>query len=587
MEVVTANTVKQQDKEKVTESGNTATTNAAVDEKKLDNDLNIVAMGDEEEEDIPPDFFDDFSNQDFMEGLDVVDTWDDEMQDEGEVQDETNKNNEEEGKEKLKDQKNESTKTEMEQNKEEESKNVNRGNKHTRITFSKEREEREKRTLKHKNVERGPRYKDLREKIRRSEEKPTSEPKRRDPEKTRRDILRDKDRCAKDKEVKIINEKLKVVETGLVPPGMEMEVDLADIRSKQNSSKLESLSFKFDNSKSTVYASKIEQRPPIKMKLRSRSRSYERIRFRGPIISRSRSRSRERRRLRDNLSPVGRRRLKRTRSHSRSPNYDSRYRDKNYSRDRDRKVSSDRNTSRDRKSSRSKRRTRERDRSRSRSSNLSDRERWLTRRYKRSPSPRQRSISPDRKRLNYKKEGPRRSDPEQKEEKPSFLEEIHRKLNETSSSQVAVQHTMQLRTTYVPMQTPQSVSPASIPSAPQSQASFGSQIVPPLQYDQTISQYDQQFFIGTCDMSTVIPQPVTAPAPYVQPTPVPPPTISTLPILTSNPISLHSPNSDYSVAHLIEDNPLFPSSTKKEIEKKALEETDKKALAKVLSFIIL
>lgn len=534
-----------------------------MEENKRESAPKDPAIGneDDEEEDIPPDFFDDFSNKDFMEGLDIVDTWDDE-----EVNEEST-NYEEDGS------KEETTGGGTTDERKEDSR---RSNRHTRITFSKERE-REQRMLKYKNYER--RYKDLREKLGYSDDKIGGEARRRDPEKTRRDILRDKDRCAKDKEVRIIKERLKVVETGLVPPGMEMEVDLADICSNQNSLKGESR-IKFDNSKLAI----VNTRPITKPKVRSRSRSYERYMFRErPLRSRSRSRSRERRRLRDVLSPIARKRL-RTRSGSHTPHYDSRY-----VRDKDRrKGSGERNTSRERKSPRPKRKTR--DRSRSRSSNLSDREIWLTRKHRRSFSPRQRSISPDRSRLDYKKDMSRRSDPDpRKEDKPSFLEEIHRKLNETvpQSSRIAVQQAMQLRTSYGVMQPTQPVPPA--PPCLRSQPRYAPQMVQPAPYNQTVSQYDQQFFIGTCDVPVVAPQPVRAPAvPFVRPTPVPPPfaspTMSTLPLnrvlLPST--SLQSPNSDYNIAQPTEKSLLFPSRAQLEKEKRALEETDKMALSKVM-----
>lgn len=452
----------------------------------------------EDEEDIPPDFFDDFSNQDFMEGLDIVDTWDDETQGDG------------------------LNKTKDETSKSEDDKEDKR-NRHARITFPKDFDERE--FAQKSSKERGPRFKDLREKIGRADE-------RRDPEKTRRDILKDKERCAKDKEVKMMNEKLRVVETGLVPPGMEMEVDLSEIRSLK------------DNRGGKV----IRNASPNKInksKFKSRSRSYERFRFR--VRLRTRSRSREKRRTRDPMSP--RRRL-RSRSRSRSPY---------------RKFSRDRRLSRELKSPKPRRRTRDED------SPLSDRERWL-RRYRRSISSRNRSISPERKRKDIL----RRLDSEVKEEKQSFLEEIHQKLNESShSSQIAVQHTMQLRTSYVPVQTP----PQPVPPVQQN---------PFVPYDQSMSQYDQQFFIGTCDLSARQ-QAVGA---YAQPVPVPAPCPAPITILptTSQPIhvptSFHSPLGDCSIAPLINDNPLFPSPIQ-EKGKNALEETDKKALAKVTFNLLL
>lgn len=50
--------------------------------------------------------------------------------------------------------------------------------------------------------------------------------KRRDINKTLKAIKQDKERCHKDKMAKIVSEKLRVVETGLVPPGTEMDVDI-------------------------------------------------------------------------------------------------------------------------------------------------------------------------------------------------------------------------------------------------------------------------------------------------------------------------------------------------------------------------
>lgn len=174
----------------------------------------------EDEEDVPADFFDDFLNDDFMDGLDIVDTWDED----GQLPDSPNDKVQEENDTK---------------NKQEESKTDSRT-----LRSKKENRSRER----HRSTDR---YKDLRDKLRRQRPQRENTPSkkddkgnsiersRRDPEKTRRDILKDKDKCAKDKEVKIINEKLKVVETGLVPPGMEMEVDLRELRKKQETLKQE------------------------------------------------------------------------------------------------------------------------------------------------------------------------------------------------------------------------------------------------------------------------------------------------------------------------------------------------------------
>lgn len=485
---------------------------------------------DEEEEDIPPDFFDDFSNQDFMEGLDVVDTWDDDMQEDGEVVDDSATGG---------DKKSTEQKGSAKEKKRLEAKKSRRARRHARITFSKERDgEGTSRS------DRGARYKDLRERIKRSDDKSGSDT-RRDPEKTRRDILRDKDRCAKDKEVKLMKEKLKVVETGLVPPGMEMEVDLAELSSLRVQNRVKTVP--------GVY-------PPVELKqsrprFKSRSRSYDRYRLRG----RSRSRSREKRRARDDISPIFRKRL---RSRSRSPYTESihrymRLRERDHSNEsRDRRLSRD--LSRDNEmnisgentiSPRSKRRTREGDRSRSRSS-----DRRLTRRYRRSLSPRRRSISPERKRLDYKKDSSRRIELDSKQDKPSFLEEIQRKLNAPVSS---VQFQSGFAST---QQTPSGSLPSVLPNP------FAPQMIPPVLYEQTASQYDQQFFIGTGGMSAGVPQPVSAPMPFLHPTPVPPPQ-------NQIPNSFVSPNNNYSNQ--------YQTTTQQGM---VLEDPDKTALAKVRIF---
>lgn len=173
----------------------------------------IVELNDEE--DVPPDFFDDFSNQDFMEGLDIVDTWDEE----GQLPD--SPVNEDEDKDKY----DKSDDTEIEGEKKRIIYKSHSRERNASVEYYVDLRDKLKRRTQHE---------ELKEKHAANEEKRMlGERARRDPEKTRRDILKDKDKCAKDKEVKIINEKLKVVETGLVPPGMEMEVDLKELRKKQ------------------------------------------------------------------------------------------------------------------------------------------------------------------------------------------------------------------------------------------------------------------------------------------------------------------------------------------------------------------
>lgn len=175
---------------------------------------------DQNNEEVSSDYLDDFLNADFMEGLDIVDTWEEETQaaDSSKIE---NKN------------KSKSENTGSKGGKKEDIK------KKQRITYKSRSRERKSREQ----------HRDLRDKLKcraRNEEESKSKRSRiedrrkqigrnrRDPVKTRRDILRDKSKCAKDKEVKIINEKLKIVETGLVPPGMEMEVDLKKLCKKQD-----------------------------------------------------------------------------------------------------------------------------------------------------------------------------------------------------------------------------------------------------------------------------------------------------------------------------------------------------------------
>lgn len=156
----------------------------------LKDDVDIDEDEEEEEEfdeDVPANFFDDF-DEDFMDGLDIVDAWD-----EGRIQED---------------------KEDLTQKK------------HSPIRYV--------------STERSPRYEKKRSKSgsernrNRSGSKGRSprskvEELRRDPTKTRRDIDRDKQKIAKDKEMKIVSDKLNLVETGLIVPGMEMETDIDTI----------------------------------------------------------------------------------------------------------------------------------------------------------------------------------------------------------------------------------------------------------------------------------------------------------------------------------------------------------------------
>lgn len=213
-----------------------------------------------EEEDVPQDFFDDFLNQDFMAGLDVVDAWDADEDDES--------NHAKNDLDKRKDGKKEQEKDE---NLKEDAKET-KGNK---------------------------------------DKKYEGNLKRRDPDKTKRDIQRDKDKCAKDREVKLIKEKLKVVETGLVPPGMEMEVDLNEIQ-KQN---VKNDKVNVESTAAVKRKMKSGEKKPSKSPIRERhyrlpDRRNSHSKSKDRLVLKNRSRSRSARRQ---LKERKRRSLSRTR----------------------------------------------------------------------------------------------------------------------------------------------------------------------------------------------------------------------------------------------------------------------------------
>jgi hypothetical protein len=180
-------------------------TNDVGEKSKTQEEGEIADEEEEEEEDVPADFFDDFSNQDFMDGLDIVDAWDEDTkvaETEAVVAEDSDKKS------------------------------------HSPIRFvSKDsRKSSEKRLKKQaKSRSRSPLRRHKRSDShgrKRSKSKSRDKMRadvRRDPEKTRRDITRDKVKCAKDKEQKLVSDKLKIVETGLVPPGTEMEADLGTL----------------------------------------------------------------------------------------------------------------------------------------------------------------------------------------------------------------------------------------------------------------------------------------------------------------------------------------------------------------------
>lgn len=167
------------------------------------------------EDDVPADFFDDFLNQDFMAGLDVVDAWDEEC---AEIK-----------KEKIEKDSTIVLDKEIKTVGESERKSLEIRSKNKEGRNSKEKGKEDNEKLKKKSNEQVHKSKKT------ENEKVEENLQRRDPIKTKRDIQKDKAKCAKDKEVKIMSERLKVVETGLVPPGMEMEIDLDEITQQTNS----------------------------------------------------------------------------------------------------------------------------------------------------------------------------------------------------------------------------------------------------------------------------------------------------------------------------------------------------------------
>ncbi|XP_056645962.1 uncharacterized protein LOC130451156 [Diorhabda sublineata] len=152
----------------------------------------------DEDDDVPGDFFDDFLKDDFMAALDVIDDDDDDVENDGVF---TNRN-------------------------------VNLSHNDTEVSTLKMQDDEKKERIvntKYKESERKGRSKKSNPHRRNSNDIGIH----RDPKKTRRDIELDKARCEKNKEMKRISEKLKLVETGMVPPGMEMETDIELIQKQR------------------------------------------------------------------------------------------------------------------------------------------------------------------------------------------------------------------------------------------------------------------------------------------------------------------------------------------------------------------
>ncbi|KAJ8934243.1 hypothetical protein NQ314_013489 [Rhamnusium bicolor] len=405
-------------------------------EKIISTDQNEKKVEETEEEDIPGDFFDDFLKEDFMAGLDIVDddAW------EKELEADASKN------------------TPLES---------------TESTVETKKKERRKSPEPLKSIIQKKKKIDDKQgdqKHAKSKEKPIDADEfdiRRDPEKTKRDIEQYKAKCEKDKEKKIISEKLSLVETGLVPPGMEMEMDMEEVKRqkkvqqnqpprdlRERLRKLRSKSKSPNRRQRTPKRKSVTRRSaspsrkssPKKRRTRSPKRDREEVHylFRSPT-RRSRGRSYERTSL-----------TRRSRSHS--PYYRGRR-------------------------SRYSPFHRHRDRSDSRES---EREKWLRRRRTRSRSPRRK-----------------------REEKKSFLQEIAEKLNETRPPPINIMPSLQQPMHFI-MPQPLPPVPAPVPAPTPVPPPNNPPFFPPRAQapQQQFDPYDQNFFIGT-------PQPIRPPPNFI------------------------------------------------------------------------
>lgn len=448
---------------------------------------------DESDEDVPGDFFDDFLKEDFMAGLDIVDDdeWDEDKakcdaEAVGKSEENIDTSLDKHSIENLKKRKKRSIKNE----------DVNKS-----PTEQKERHNKQKKK-RHEGKEVDPKYKRCSEKRIDADEFDI----RRDPEKTKRDIARDKVRCEKDKEMKIISEKLSLVETGLVPPGTEMEIDIEEV--KRQKERIENKSPR-DLREHIKDLKERNRSPGYRPRSPPKRRSPLRKSPNSKKMSPSRRRSRSPRRdpltlVRSDMSPT--RRSPRRSPFRRTSPLRHRSSERIYSRRRSRSHSPYYRNRRDKYSPH-----RHRDRSTSRES---DREKWLKRRN--------RSRSPRRKR----------------DEKKSFLQEIAEKLNEIRhpvNILPPLQPMPPMQPILQPMQPtlryvqPQPLPVPVPPPAPVPPPNTGP-IFPESQQQPQYDPYDQNFFIGT-------PQPTTPNSFSCQPQPSPLPPGPQMPL---NPVSVQS-----------------------------------------------
>ncbi|XP_065161930.1 uncharacterized protein [Atheta coriaria] len=175
-------------------------------------------------DDVAEDFFDDFNNKEFLAGLDVVDAWEDNESESNQhsIDNENACTNEMPYTETVeKEQTNLTTSTEPENiitdagDLKKDGPAGSKVDKLKKYTIPKRKSKSRSRSLEGKPRER-------------NKTRKYDTDSRRDPEKVNRDIQRDKAKCEKER----ITEKLRILETGLVPPGTEMDEPAAatDVR---------------------------------------------------------------------------------------------------------------------------------------------------------------------------------------------------------------------------------------------------------------------------------------------------------------------------------------------------------------------
>ncbi|CAH1957127.1 unnamed protein product [Acanthoscelides obtectus] len=493
-----------------------------------------------DDDDIPGDFFDDFLKDDFMAGLDVVD--EDEEVDETTAAEEIDKDTEAQKSvksrpgvkariakrptnERVQNLANKDKASVSKNNQGKESKSQVRTSDHkSSVSSCKKVETEDKKSKKAGSDDKKSRKTETEDK--KKDESYVSDS-RRDPKKTKRDIERDKERCEKDKEKKLITEKLSLVETGLVPPGMEMEIDVDEIKRQRN--EIEQMKEELDKLQRPKSRSPRRRSPRRRSSSRGRNspkrkRSTER---RSPRRSPKRSPRRKRSPAQEMNSPMRRaliNEIARAEQISLSPIREKRD---------DRRSSPRRGSSRDRRSPLRKTSPRGRGSPFYRRSSRSSSPPYRGgRRY--SPVRRR---SPSRERDRRRRRSRTRSPKRPRKEK-SFLQEIVEKLNETGRPQmpmqvqgpphggpmyppmgpqalIAPQPMPHLQVLPAPQQVPHPMQPAPmmqafmpsgpviapgpVPSPVPPPASVGPTFLP-----QPMQKYDQNFFIGDASLQMPI-----------------------------------------------------------------------------------